>query len=62
MDNDDQDQQQQEAAPEVEPEDPRTTLKQETITEGLQLIQRTTGKNSFYLTVNRRNILCVQHT
>ena len=35
MDNEDQDQQQQEAAPEVEPEEPRTTLKPETITEGL---------------------------
>ena len=35
MDNEDQDQQQQEAAPEVEPEEPRTTLRPETITEGL---------------------------
>lgn len=32
------------AAPEVEPEEPRTFLTQEKITEGLSLIQRTTGK------------------
>jgi hypothetical protein len=47
MDNDEVDQQ-QEGAPEVEPvepEDPRITLKQETVTDGLSLIQRTTGKS-----------------
>ena len=51
MDNDEVDQQ-QEGAPEgepVEPEDPRTTLKQETITDGLSLIQRTTGKSACLL-------------
>ena len=36
------------AAPEVEPEEPRTFLTQEKITEGLSLIQRTTGKFDYF--------------
>jgi hypothetical protein len=46
-----------------EPEDPRTTIKPETVVEGLSNIQRTAGKfTSSQTFANRRSILRLQHT
>jgi len=36
----------------MEPEDPRTTLKKETVIEGLSLIQRTAGNNKIIINLD----------
>lgn len=59
-DNEEADQQQvnpEEEAPVAEPEDPRTTIKPETIVEGLSKVQRTAGKLD-WTDLGRRQLVC----